>query len=143
MAWDWACRCLRVCMCSRLHFAHLACRFAFCEAAESTQMCPPGMNTNDACLPEDHSCYRCPSHRDCYTVCTEEQWGSWITVERSPYNSKAFCERFPRLTINQAPPPDGWTYLAQTGKADVARANFDTIFSSVITIFQILTGMPP
>ena len=61
----------------------------------------------------------------------------------SPYNGHAFCERFPRVPADQAAPPpaEGWTYLGQTGKADVSRHNFDTIFTSVITIFQILTGV--
>lgn len=99
------------------------------------------MNTYDDCLAGVDSCYSCPSHRDCYTSCSEQQWGTWFEVEGSPYNNQAFCERFPRTPTDAAPPPEGWTYLAQTGKAEVARANFDTIYSSIITIFQILTGV--
>lgn len=133
-----------------------ACRFAFCEVEESFQTCPPGMNVNDDCPIGDPNCYSCPAHRDCYVPCSEQDWGSWIPAPGSPYNGHAFCERFPRADASLSSPlgwefegegdegslPQAyeWTFLAQAGKSSVSRHNFDNIFTSVVTIFQILTG---
>jgi hypothetical protein len=119
------------------------CRFDSCEAEGSFQACPPGMNQYEECPAGVPECYSCPSHRDCYVGCDEEQWGRWFRVPGSPYNEMAFCERFPRLDPSQGPPPEGWAYLAQAGKAVVPRTNFDNIYSSIVTIFQILTGAEP
>jgi hypothetical protein len=118
----------------------LRCRFAFCEVAGSEALCPPGMNINDPC-DEPGGCYSCPAHRDCYIPCLAQQWGKWIRAPGSPYNDMAFCERFPR-TSDSSVTPMKWSYMAQTGKSSVARHNFDTMYSSVISIFQILTGVP-
>lgn len=122
----------------------LLCRFSLCEVDDAEPVCPPGVrNMYEDCPDGAASCYRCPAHRDCYQACTASQWGSWISAPGSPYNGQAFCERFPRLDEQVNEPPeeyDDWTYLAQTGKAIVARHNFDNIYNSIITIFQILTG---
>ena len=102
------------------------------------------MNQYDSCSDGSTSCYQCPAHRDCYQPCSAAQWGSWIPAAGSPYNDQAYCERFPRTDADAQLPPaphESWTYLAQTGKAVVARHNFDNIYSSTITIFQILTGV--
>jgi hypothetical protein len=55
----------------------------------------------------------------------------------------AFCERFPRLPADVTHQENGhpWAYLAQAGKSTVSRHNFDDIFTSFVTIFQILTGV--
>jgi hypothetical protein len=118
-------------------------RFAFCKAGGSERICPPGMNINDPCPESATDCYHCPSHRDCYVPCTESEWGSWIYSHGSSYHDMAFCERFPRLPANVLHRENGqsWVYLAQTGKSEVSRHNFDNIFSSFVTIFQILTGV--
>ena len=116
------------------------CRLVFCDIDGAEPVCPPGMGIGDACLDGD-GCIPCPEHRDCYVQCSEEQFGSWIPVFGSPYNDQAFCERFPR---NLPAPIDAvsasWVYLAQAGHSSVARHNFDNIYNSIITIFQILTG---
>lgn len=116
----------------------LCCRFGFCDVPGSQAVCPPGMNKNDPCL-EDGGCYQCPAHRDCYLSCSEAQWGSWFSVPGSAYNDKAFCERFPRGSAETV--DTQWEFLAQTGKSNVVRHNFDTVYSSIVTIFQILTGV--
>jgi hypothetical protein len=115
----------------------LRCRFEFCEVEGGKPLCPIGEDGGPLA-----SGYECPSHRDCFVSCTEAQWGSWIAAPGSPYNGQAFCERFPRVDASTIVPPEGmqWKYHAQAGKARVSRHNFDTIFTSVITIFQILTG---
>ena len=115
-------------------------RFDFCSAEGAQQLCPPGMNVAEDCPLGAEDCYECPAHRDCYVKCSEQHWGAWIQVPGSPYNDAAFCERFPRADSGAAPPAEGWTYLAQAGKAEVPRTNFDSIFNAVVTIFQILTG---
>jgi hypothetical protein len=100
------------------------------------------MNVNDACPAGSTSCHRCPAHRDCYRACNEAEWGTWVAAVGSPYNDLGFCERFPYVPVAEAASFQGtFVYAAQTGKAVVARHNFDNIFWSVITIFQILTGM--
>jgi hypothetical protein len=119
-----------------IHWCINWCRFAFCDVPGSHAVCPPGMNKNEPCV-EEGGCYHCPAHRDCYLSCSEVEWGSWIDVPGSPYNGKAFCERFPRGALQAE---EQWQFLAQTGKSNVLRHNFDTVFSSIVTIFQILTG---
>lgn len=114
------------------------CRFVFCNVPDSQPVCPQGMNKNDPCL-EDSGCYNCPAYRDCYLACSESQWGTWISAPGSAYNDKAFCERFPRVSV--AVDDTEWQFLAQTGKSYVVRHNFDTVYSSIVTIFQILTGV--
>jgi hypothetical protein len=112
-------------------------RFSFCDAPGAEAACPPGMSKNDPCL-EDGGCYQCPSHRDCYLPCTEAQWGQWISAPGSAYNDKAFCERFPRGPLSAE---GAWEFMARTGKSHIIRHNFDTVYSSIVTIFQILTGV--
>eukprot|EP00892_Ulva_mutabilis_P001295 jgi/Ulvmu1/11166/UM072_0002.1 len=109
-------------------------KFIFCDVEAAEPLCPPGMSMGDGCLSSD-GCVPCPAHRDCYVRCSEEQYGSWISVLGSPYNDRAFCERFPRHP--GAAPLEYW---AQAGHSNTARHNFDNIYSSIITIFQILTG---
>jgi hypothetical protein len=120
----------------------LACRFEFCAAEKSEPWCPPGMNINEGCPDDSSACHSCPAHRDCYVACSESEWGTWVSVEGSSYNDLAFCERFPYLdTAAPGAPGDSDVYAAQTGKAIISRHNFDNIYWSVITIFQILTGL--
>lgn len=116
-------------------------RFVFCDIDGAEPLCPPGMGIVDSCSAAD-GCTPCPEHRDCYVRCTEESYGSWIPVIGSPYNDKAFCERFPRHTSGDVDPNTmPWEYFAQAGHSLTARHNFDNIYNSIITIFQILTGV--
>eukprot|EP00803_Ostreobium_quekettii_P004183 evm.model.scf_87.8 EVM.evm.TU.scf_87.8 scf_87:120717-129538(-) len=102
-------------------------KFTFCDAVEgSSPQCPPGLEPLKDC----------PSHFDCYLPCSEAEVGTWTEAPGSPYNDRGLCERFPRSGGD----PASVQYLAQVGKSTVSRHNFDTIYWSVITIFQILTG---
>lgn len=60
-------------------------------------------------------------------------------MDGSPYGGMALCETFPRDYNASNPNNDqSWPiHLAQVGKADVPRANFDDMFTSMITIFQV------
>ena len=108
-------------------------QFAFCDYVDDAKaICPPYDET-------------CPNNRDCYISCLPEQNGKWIVAEGSKFNDQALCLSYP-------PPgfefllarPDGqmapYTYLAKVGTSDVSRHNFNNIYWSTVTIFQILTG---
>ena len=105
----------------------------FVEGAKST--CPPGARD-------------CPDHYDCYVPCLDSDLfattGSFMEVENSRYNGAAKCERFcgEGTSSCDALPCEhaNVTCLAEVGHADVMRYNFDDIFSSIISIFQVLTG---
>lgn len=116
------------------------CRFIFCDIEGTEPLCPPGMGLADSCSVAN-GCTPCPVHRDCYTRCSGDQFGSWIPLVGSPYNDMAFCERFPRhISADADPETVSWEYFAQAGHSNIARHNFDNIYNSIITIFQILTG---
>jgi hypothetical protein len=68
----------------------------------------------------------------------------WIEVPGSPYGGQAFCESFPRtFLVNSTDNDASWpAHLAQVGKADLPRANFNNIFNSMITIFQVHAYAP-
>ncbi|KAK3250718.1 Caveolin-2 [Cymbomonas tetramitiformis] len=89
-------------------------KFEFCEGDAYTT-CPEGEQD------------RCPSHRDCYVECEVAQVGEWI-------EDTGLCVAYP---VEQTEKTD---YLVRVGPSDVPRHNFDNIFWSFITIFQILTG---
>ncbi|MEW5312152.1 MAG: hypothetical protein WDW38_003800 [Sanguina aurantia] len=100
-------------------------KVAFCDAVEgSYSVCPPGVQD-------------CPLHRFCYLACEEAQVGTWFDADGSPYNGRAYCERFPRQLDGNS--SETLTYLAQVGKPDVPRSNFDDIFNGLISTFTVLT----
>jgi len=103
---------------------------------------PPGVAP---ICPEGESC---PKHRDCYAPCTEADlsinsgWMEWpesgaagLCVKYPiDYSNKTILEFGDEVNVDQI------EYLARLGKVYVPRHNFDDIFWSVVTIFQILTG---
>ena len=111
-------------------------KFAFCDYVESAkQVCPPGVTD-------------CPRHFDCYLKCNENDLftntGTFMTVPNSRYNGMAKCEKY--CTGENCMSSSCWTNSsssecwAEVGYSDVARHNFDDIYSSFITIYQVLTG---
>ncbi|CAG9459996.1 unnamed protein product [Pedinophyceae sp. YPF-701] len=101
-------------------------KFTDCEADGALPRCPLGMTTGG------NFAENCPRHRFCYVECAAEQVGTFVDAPGSAYNGRAYCEAFTDGVSTE--------YLAQTGDAEVARHNFDNIYWSVLTIFQILTG---
>ena len=110
------------------------CRFV--EGASS--ICPPGR-------------VGCPDHYDCYVPCTQDDLfsvsGKFMTVENSRYNNMAKCEMYCKDGTSNclenssiecsSSSAECW---AQVGYSEVSRHNFDDIYSSIISIFQVLTG---
>mmetsp|Transcript_58372 Transcript_58372/g.186072 ORF Transcript_58372/g.186072 Transcript_58372/m.186072 type:complete len:1616 (+) Transcript_58372:485-5332(+) len=111
-------------------------KFQFCEAVvDSSPICPPGMKD------------LCPKHWDCYRECSESDVGQWSFVEGSVYNNLALCESFPQESGGKSASEimadlgmDAPVFYQMVGAVEVSRHNFDNIFWSIITIFQILTG---
>ena len=107
-------------------------KFYFCDYTDvpAEALCPPGVDPK-----------LCPGHRDCYVRCDQADVGSWLDVEGSKYNEMAQCLQYPagseELTCWADSGVECW---AKVGWSHVARHNFDNIYWSVITIFQILTG---
>ena len=106
---------------------------SFVEDAKS--ICPPGKAG-------------CPDHYDCYVPCTDTDLfnttGRFMTVEGSRYNSMAKCELYCSDGTSSCQQTEcafaGAECWAEVGRSEVARYNFDNIFSSIISIFQVLTG---
>ena len=111
-------------------------KFKNCEFVEGAKsMCPPGK-------------LGCPNHYDCYVPCQDTDLfsvtGNFMEVDGSRYNGMAKCEKYCEdgtmdcmLTSCASPTTE---CLAEVGHSEVARYNFDDIFSSIISIFQVLTG---
>eukprot|EP00198_Chlamydomonas_reinhardtii_P012138 XP_001701475.1 voltage-gated Ca2+ channel, alpha subunit [Chlamydomonas reinhardtii] len=116
-------------------------KFMFCDYVEgAAPTCPLGWNVWG----------QCPDHFHCYLPCMSADYGSWVNATGSFYNDLAYCERFcandqaAAAADANATSPDvaaagGCEYLAMVGKSEVPRANFDNIFWSMYTVFQILT----
>ena len=106
-------------------------KFYFCDytGVDAEALCPPGVDPN-----------LCPGHRDCYVRCDSSDIGQWLDVEGSKYNELAQCLQYPPGDEATFWQEDGVECWAKVGWSDVARHNFDNIYWSVITIFQILTG---
>eukprot|EP00899_Mesostigma_viride_P019380 jgi/Mesvir1/27443/Mv07229-RA.2 len=99
--------------------------FAFCDVG-GKPMCPPG----ETCL----------GHLDCYEPCTPDQVGQYDPGGTGAFPG-GFCERYPMSWVEGDPePPGGVKYLTFVTHSYVPRANFDDIYWSIITIFQVLTG---
>ena len=106
-------------------------KFYFCDytGVDAEALCPPGVDPS-----------LCPGHRDCYVRCDSSDIGQWLDVEGSKYNELAQCLQYPPGDEATCWQEDGVECWAKVGWSDVARHNFDNIYWSVITIFQILTG---
>ena len=114
----------------------------FCDYVEgAAPTCPLGWNVWG----------QCPDHFHCYLPCTSADYGSWVNATGSFYNDLAYCERFcandqaAAAADANATSPDvaaagGCEYLANVGKSEVPRANFDNIFWALFSVFQVLTG---
>eukprot|EP00198_Chlamydomonas_reinhardtii_P012109 XP_001701446.1 voltage-gated Ca2+ channel, alpha subunit [Chlamydomonas reinhardtii] len=117
-------------------------QFMFCDYVEgAAPTCPLGWNVWG----------QCPDHFHCYLPCTSADYGSWVNATGSFYNDLAYCERFcandqaAAAADANATSPDvaaagGCEYLANVGKSEVPRANFDNIFWALFSVFQVLTG---
>ncbi|KAG2451635.1 hypothetical protein HYH02_003415 [Chlamydomonas schloesseri] len=117
-------------------------KFMFCDYVEgAAPVCPLGWDVWG----------QCPNHFYCYLPCTDADYGTWINATGSNYNDLAYCERFcandqaaAAADVNSTSPEvaaaGGCEYLAQVGKPDVPRANFDNIFWALFSVFQVLTG---
>ena len=106
-------------------------KFYFCDytGVDAEALCPPGVDPS-----------LCPGHRDCYVRCDASDIGKWLDVEGSKYNELAQCLQYPPSDVATCWLEDGVECWAKVGWSHVARHNFDNIYWSVITIFQILTG---
>ena len=112
-------------------------KFYFCEFVENAEaVCPPGQKDV------------CPKHYDCYVKCYDDNLynttGSYMAIEASRYNDQARCDKYCVLGGDAC---DGscWSAAgiecwAKVGHCDISRHNFDDIYTSIVTIFQVLTG---
>ena len=105
--------------------------FIFCDGygIEGSQKdCPAGMNGV------------CPKHFDCYAPCTAAEVNKWVTFGDS---AGGMCKLYSGEKWNPKDRTNSHVdaeYLVWLGRSDYARHNFDDIYWSFITIFQILTG---
>mmetsp|Transcript_6417 Transcript_6417/g.22602 ORF Transcript_6417/g.22602 Transcript_6417/m.22602 type:complete len:1664 (+) Transcript_6417:339-5330(+) len=75
----------------------------------------------------------CPKHEDCYVYCSPPELNSWVTYPGSAVHG-GMCLKYDEKD-------DGsYKLLARISKSAYPRHNFDDIYWSFITIFQILTG---
>ncbi|KAG2495837.1 hypothetical protein HYH03_006076 [Edaphochlamys debaryana] len=118
-------------------------RFMFCSYVEgAAPVCPPG----------EAVWGQCPNHFDCYLPCAPADLDAWVEAPGSAYNDLAYCQIFCATPQAQAlaaagnasdadvAAAGGCSYLAQVGKSQVPRANFDNLFWGLYTVFQLLTG---
>ncbi|KAG2498044.1 hypothetical protein HYH03_003805 [Edaphochlamys debaryana] len=118
-------------------------RFMFCDYVDGAQaVCPLGQAVWG----------QCPDHFFCYLPCEAADLDSWVDAPGSSYNGLAYCQLFcasddaaALATSGNATAADvqaagGCEYLAQVGKSQVPRANFDNLFWGLFTVFQLLTG---
>mmetsp|Transcript_11321 Transcript_11321/g.26831 ORF Transcript_11321/g.26831 Transcript_11321/m.26831 type:complete len:1216 (+) Transcript_11321:1-3648(+) len=124
-------------------------KYSYCsQYADSFKLCPENVSESDI---SD----KCPNHFSCYIECDRSEKETWINVAdkidggTSEYFNTAFCEE-KVFTWDSLHNPDGHDpvqdhqnntyYVAKVGESYVARHNFDNVFVSFITIFQLLTG---
>jgi len=106
--------------------------FVSCEGyglEESKMNCPAGWND------------MCPKHFDCYAPCPAAQLGEWVTFDDSGFGG--ICRQYSGDKWNRKKRKNEYVeseHLTWLGRSDYARHNFDDIYWSFITIFQILTG---
>jgi len=106
--------------------------FIFCDIyglENADYMCPYGMKDD------------CPSHYDCYVPCykplQEGLWVDYLSNELGDFQEASIGGMCRTYTDEET--GDEQT-LVRLGKSYYPRHNFDNIFWSIITIFQILTG---
>ena len=103
-------------------------RFAFCDFVDDSEyMCPPGQTD-------------CPGHRNCFVKCEHGQVGTWLDVDGAKFNNQALCAQYPAGAGGECWKDSGVECWADVGYSTISRHNFDNIFTSTITIFQILAG---
>ena len=109
--------------------------FVFCdeygldEAGGARATCPAGLTDV------------CPKHFDCYAPCDASLVGQWVTFDDS--GAGGLCQRYSGAKWDPTTREDKEVddeYLVLLGRGGNARHNFDDIFWSFITIFQVLTG---
>ena len=83
----------------------------------------------------------CPKHFDCYAPCDASLVGQWVTFDDS--GAGGLCQMYSGDKFNPSTRTTEHVnaeYLARLGRGHNARHNFDDIFWSFVTIFQVLTG---
>mmetsp|Transcript_3119 Transcript_3119/g.7221 ORF Transcript_3119/g.7221 Transcript_3119/m.7221 type:complete len:1718 (+) Transcript_3119:685-5838(+) len=108
-------------------------QFVFCNGYGlefAAKTCPAGMSDT------------CPRHPDCYAPCPKALVGEWVTFNDAG-GVGGICKRYSGEKWNPATRLNDFVeeeHMAWLGRSDYARHNFDNIYWSIITIFQILTG---
>lgn len=106
--------------------------FIFCDGVgldEAVKQCPAGLADT------------CPKHFDCYAPCNKDLVGQWVDFTDAGVGG--LCKEYsgPKWNIKERKNEQvDEEYLVWLSKSEYARHNFDSIYWSIITIFQILTG---
>jgi len=107
--------------------------FIFCDhigLEDAVKQCPAGLADT------------CPKHFDCYVPCDPVLENQWITFHEGN-SASGVCHKYSGDKWNIKKRENEFVeeeYLVWLSRSEYARHNFDSIFWSIITIFQILTG---
>jgi len=107
-------------------------QFIFCDhigLEDAEKQCPAGLADT------------CPKHFDCYVPCEKSLVGEWVEFTEAGFGG--LCKKYSGDKWNIDLRVDEFVeeeHLVWLSKSEYARHNFDSIFWSIITIFQILTG---